>query len=83
MTEVRENMKNKYDTYTCVACENKNIFVKETQEHIVMCDTLSENEPKQSIIFSDIYSHKTENIKQIVNIFSNNMTKREKYLQKT
>ena len=55
----------------------KNVKIEETQEHIFTCDTLSELNPSEN--FNEIYTHKTNKMKQIVKIFLENMKEREKY----
>ena len=43
MTELKTNLKNKYDNLNCDLCEKKNKIKEETQEHIYACKHLKEN----------------------------------------
>ena len=41
MIEVRMNMNNKHNLFTCIACESKNENNNETQEHIITAQTIA------------------------------------------
>ena len=69
------HLENKYKNAACVACEYQNIQVEETQEHVFTCETLNKLKPGEN--FSEIYTHKTGKIKQIIKIFLENMKTRE------
>ena len=43
MTEVKTNYNNKHNDYNCVACEKKNNYNQETQEHIYYCHQIKHN----------------------------------------
>ena len=78
MTEIKTNFKNKYDEYNCVACEKKNEFHEETQEHIYLCKNINENKG----IFSNIFDNKQETkfMKEITIDYLANMKQRRKLL---
>ena len=76
MTEVKSNFKNRYASYNCEKCEDKDKYNEETQEHIYKCIEIKENTGIFKTIFSD--THETEISKHIIKEFLNNMNKRKK-----
>ena len=80
MTEVKTNYKNKHNDYNCVACEKKNNYNEETQEHIYYCHQIKHNSEEFENVFKNTFEKKV--IKQITKQYTKNMKERKKLLPK-
>ena len=78
MTNIKMNMKNKYETFYCDACKKINAENKETKSHILNCQILNEGK-QDEVQIGNIFKNNLEKIKIIVNIFMKNMKEREKF----
>ena len=78
MTEVQTNFKNKYEEYNCAACEKKDKFDEENQEHIYYCNEIKQNKGLFCNIFENTYE--TKIIKEITKQFTLNMKERKKVI---
>ena len=82
MTDLKMNMKNKHDKYTCVACEVKDEITNETQEHVYICKNINK-EDMAKCEFKEIFSNKrcTENTKYVVKRFQRILKCREQIVK--
>jgi hypothetical protein len=82
MTDLKMNMKNKHEKYTCVACEIKDEITNETQEHVYICKNINKEEMAKCE-FNEIFSNKrcTENTKYVVERFQRILKCREQIVQ--
>ena len=78
MTDVKTNYKNKHAEYNCVACETKEQYIEETQEHIYYCHEIKQNPGIFGNIFED--TNDTQIIKEITKQFTLNMNERKRLL---
>ena len=74
------NYKNKHNDCNCVACEKKNDYNEETQEHIYYCHQIKHICEEFENVFKNTFETKV--IKQITKQYTKNMKERKKLLPK-
>ena len=52
MTQIKVNLKGKYDTLECDACGKE----EETQEHILVCEELNKDKDNQEFKYENLFN---------------------------
>ena len=68
MTQAKVNLKGKYDTLECGACQ----LEEENQEHILECSELNKNRNKEKVRYEKIFNGTVEEKLEIAKLFEEN-----------
>ena len=74
VTQVKVNLKGKYDTLECEACGNED----ETQQHILVCEELNYGKVKQEFKYENLFNGTVTEQLKIAKIFEENSKMLEK-----
>ena len=74
MTQIKVNLKGKYDTLECDACGKE----KETQQHILVCEELNKDKEIQEFKYENLFNGTVTEQLKIAKIFEENLKILEK-----
>ena len=77
-SDVKTNIKGKYETFECDACKTE----QETQKHIIKCNILNEKNEKEPIEYEEIFTGNVKMKIAIVKRFLENTKLRENFRNK-
>ena len=71
MTQIKVNLKGKYDTLECSACGSD----EENQQHVILCKELNENKSMNDVKYENIFNGTVEEKLKIAKVFKQNFDK--------
>ena len=69
MTQIKVNLKGKYDTLECDACGKE----EETQEHILVCEELNKDKDNQEFNYENLFNGTVTEQVKIAKRFEGNL----------
>ena len=69
MTQIKVNLKGKYDTLECDACGKE----EETQEHILVCEKLNKDKDNQEFKYENLFNGTVTEQVKIAKRFEGNL----------
>jgi hypothetical protein len=69
MTQIKVNLKGKYDTLECDACGKE----EETQEHILVCEELNKDKDNQEFKYENLFNGTVTEQVKIAKRFEGNL----------
>ena len=73
MTQIKVNLKGKYDTLECSACG----IEEENQQHVICCKEINEKRSMENIKYENIFNGTVEEKLKIAKVFKENFDKLE------